>query len=80
MGLQNYEFQSKLAKRFIDEGRAEGEAQGRRATLVTILETRGLQFTEAQLQRIEFCSGREILERWARAAVTASSPEAVFDT
>jgi len=86
MGLQNYEYQSDFAKRFIaqgraegrDEGRAEGEAKGRRATLLAIVEARGLTLTEDQRQRVEACSDPEQLDRWARAAAVATTSDALF--
>jgi len=61
-----------------DEGRAEGRAEGRRATLLAIIETRGWVLSESQRQRIEACNDAATLERWARAAVTAASSDALF--
>jgi len=75
MGLENYEFQSDFAKRFIAEGRAEG----RRSTLLAVLDARGLRPTDAQRQHIEACDDLDLLEQWARAAVNASSIAVLFE-
>jgi predicted transposase YdaD len=60
------------------EGRVEGESSGRRAMLLTILGARGLSLSDAQRQRIEACDDLDMLEQWARVAVTASSGDALF--
>jgi len=82
MGLEKYEYQSDFAKRFFAEGEvtgeARGEARGRRATLLAVLDARGLQPTQEHRERIEGCDDVELLEQWARAAVNAASVTAVF--
>jgi len=86
MALENYEFQSEFAKRFIaqgrnegrDEGRAEGETAGLRTALLAVAEARGLSLTEAQRQRIEACVDPETLKRWTRAAAVATTSDALF--
>jgi len=79
MGQQNYEFQSEFAQRFIAQGRDEGRAQGRRATLLAVIEARGLTLTDTERQRIESCTDAETLDRWARAAAVASNSQSLFE-
>jgi len=60
------------------EGEREGRAQGEANALLTILQTRGLQLTEEQRQRIVSCNDIEQLDAWVRKAVTATSVEDLF--
>jgi hypothetical protein len=53
---------------------AEGEAKG----VLLILETRGIEVTEEQRQRITGCGDPEQLEAWIRRAVTVTSADELF--
>lgn len=75
MGLENYGFQSDFAKRFVAEGRVEG----RRSTLMAILDARGLVLSETQRARIEACADLDVLEQWARAAAVAMTSDVIFE-
>lgn len=79
MGLENYEFQSDFAKRFIAKGREEGRLQEGQAALMAVFEARGFEPSDAERRRIEGCTDLEQLEHWIRRAVTATSVEDALD-
>lgn len=81
MDPANYEFQSEFAKRYLSQGRAEGEAKGRaegEATLLSKLIT--LKFgplDDATAGRLRDASTTD-LERWAERILTANTLDDVF--
>lgn len=70
-------------QRFFDESQrqsfARGEASGRAADVLDVLDARGLDITDAQRQRVLGCSDLQTLARWLRRAVTVSSTSALFE-
>jgi hypothetical protein len=74
MAAQKYEYQSD----FVKTHRAEARAEGRAATLLTVLDARGLPISEAQRTRILGCKDADDLERWVRKAVVASAADDIF--
>ena len=82
MQIQNYEFKSEFAKRYIAEGKAEGFAEGAsegpRHTLVAICQARGLLLDDAMRARIAACEDPALLERWVVRAATAAAIADVF--
>lgn len=60
------------------EAASAAGVQARRATLLTVLDARGISLTADEHVRIEACTDVATLDRWARAAATATSAEAVF--
>ncbi|MBI4819944.1 MAG: Uma2 family endonuclease [Deltaproteobacteria bacterium] len=60
------------------EGREEGRKEGLRAALVSVLEARGLEPTEAQRHLIAFELSAVRLERWVRAAALAETVDRVL--
>lgn len=79
MGLENYEFQSDFAKRFIAKGRAEGRAEGRVDALLAVLEARGLHPSDEERARIEECSDLEQLQHWIQRSINATTVEDIFE-
>ncbi len=59
-------------------GEAEGEAKGEADALLTVLEARGFEVSEADRARVTTCRAIETLRRWTRQAVTAESVEAAL--
>jgi predicted transposase YdaD len=90
MGLENYEYQSEFAKKFIalgreegreagrEEGRRTGEVEASRSLLRAVAAARGLALTEAQLERIDACDDANVLQTWATRAATASEADEIF--
>ena len=81
--MKNYEYQSDFAKKYVAQGRAEGEAQGRaeeagRAVL-TALRVRGIVVPAADRERILAEKDPAKLERWLERAILAASIGEVLD-
>ena len=72
-----------IAEQLLAEGEARGVAQGelRRAvaSVLTVLEARGLSVTAEVRARIEGCQDLEVLQHWLTRAVTAVSADDVFE-
>jgi hypothetical protein len=78
MGLENYEYQSEFAKKFIEEGRRTGELGASRSLLRSVAAARGLALSAAQLEQIEACDDVALLQTWATRAATASAADEIF--
>ncbi|MBK6691800.1 MAG: hypothetical protein IPG50_06285 [Myxococcales bacterium] len=82
MDIRKYEFQSDFAKKHRakgrEEGREEGRAEGRVASLLAILDARGLAVSAAEQETIAGCTDDALLTRWIRKAVTAATVAEVF--
>jgi predicted transposase/invertase (TIGR01784 family) len=74
LGLLNWNHSHYVARQ---EGRAEGRVEGRaeatKGALLVALEARSIVLDEADLARIHTCTDQQQLERWLRAAITATS-------
>ena len=73
--MKGYEYQSDFAKKYVAQGRAEGEAQA----LLTVLQARGIVVPDAARERILAQTDPERLKRWLEKAVFANSVAAVLD-
>ena len=77
--LQNYEYKSDFAKKYIAigiaEGKAEGEARGVAQSLLAVLRSRGLHPNAAELGKIEATEDAATLLRWLNGALRAGSVE-----
>lgn len=71
-----------LAEQFIAkgraEGRSEGHAEGQVASLLAVLEARGIVVPESVRDRIESTADVETLLRWTQRAVAASCVDDIF--
>jgi hypothetical protein len=84
--LQNYEYKSDFAKKYIAMGKAEGEAKGKAEgkaeglaqALIKVLRSRGLHPDAAAVVRIESTEETSVLFAWLDRALTASSVEEVL--
>ncbi|MEZ4411239.1 MAG: hypothetical protein R3A52_32870 [Polyangiales bacterium] len=56
-----------------EEGREEGALRALAESVLTVIDVRGLAVSDAQRERVMACRDRPTLERWQRAAVTATS-------
>lgn len=71
-----YEYQGRIARKYVEEGREEGLA----ASILTVLTARGLPVSDAQRDQIQQSRDLAQLNDWlARAAVATTTAE-VFDT
>lgn len=82
MRIQDYEFQSEFAKKYLSQGRAEGRKEGRAQakaeSVLRILQVRKLQVGETQRQQILKCTDSELLERWLELSVTVDHTDEIF--
>lgn len=78
MGLENYEYRSEFAKKFIEEGRRAGELEASRSVLHSVAAARGLALSAAQLEQIDACDDVALLQTWATRAATASAADEIF--
>lgn len=66
--------------RGLAEGKARGQLHGKSASLLVILEARGVRIDAAQRARIEACSSEDELDRWTVRALTASCAADLFES
>ncbi|MFO0586081.1 MAG: hypothetical protein U0441_01015 [Polyangiaceae bacterium] len=69
--MKGYEYQSDFAKNYI--------AQERAASVLDLLQDRGLDVPEAVRERVLAQKDPAVLRRWFRRAVTVSSAAEIFD-
>lgn len=69
-----YEYQSEFARKYVAQGRQEGE----QAALLEVLDARGLQVDEPARQRIMACKDLVQLKSWLRKAARAESVQELF--
>ena len=62
----------------VERGRTEGRTEGRAASVIAVLQARGLAVAPVHRARIESCSDIEQLDRWIARAATAASVDDVF--
>jgi len=82
-----YQYQSAFAKRYFGAGRQEGRQEGREeglqegltASLLRVLETRGIKLGAKARSLIEGSRDPKQLELWLTRAVSAESADALFD-
>jgi hypothetical protein len=75
MTTRTYEYQSDFVRRYVFQGRAEGEADA----VLTFLETRGIPVPDEARARITGCTDLDQLKTWVRRAVTAATVDELFD-
>lgn len=72
-------YQSKFARRYFDQGAAEGKAEGEVEAVLEVLAARGIAVEGEPLARIRACGDLEVLRRWLRRAAVANSLSEVLD-
>ena len=75
MATGKYEYQSEFARKYIAEGRTQGQLIAKAEAVMSVLAARGFQPTEEQRQRILACRDLETLDRWVWRAASAASVE-----
>jgi hypothetical protein len=70
-----YEYTSEFARRFIAQGRQEGES----GALLTLLEARGIPVDEPSRQHILTCKDHEQFKRWLVRALSVRSAHELFE-
>ncbi|MEO3854452.1 hypothetical protein [Acrocarpospora sp. B8E8] len=82
MTAETYPYQSRLIERLLAEGKAVGKAEGvlekEAGILLMVLETRGIELSEDDRERITACKDETILDSWVKRALFAESAEDVF--
>jgi hypothetical protein len=89
-------YRSEFVESFIDQGRAQGQAQGLAEgqaqglaegqarglaeAILEVLRVRGIEATAVQIARARACTDLDQLHAWTRAAVTASTADEVFSS
>lgn len=64
-GLRDYNFTSDFARKYLAEGRAQGEA----ASILTVLDARGIEVPDQVRETITSCDDLDQLQKWLRQAV-----------
>ncbi len=77
--MKGYEYQSDFAKKYVAQGRAEGEAAANAHAVLTALRVRGIAVPEAARERILAQKDASLLERWLERAIVAASVAEVLD-
>ena len=82
MSAGKYEYQSDFAKKYVALGRAEGvaegDAHGRAAAILLLLEARRVAVSEPMRARLRACRDVALLDAWLLRAANASREEDVF--
>jgi hypothetical protein len=73
--MKGYEYQSDFAKKYVDEGRTEGEARA----LLAVLRARGIAVPDTVRERVFAQKELARLERWVERAAVAASLSEVLD-
>ena len=79
MASRTYEYQSEFVRKFVFQGRAEGQAQEEVHAIVEVLDARGFEVSDDLRTRIAQCSDLEQLRQWHRRAVTVEALGDLFD-
>ncbi len=72
------DFMRKLNAEGREEGRVEGRALGKREALGAVLAARGIDLSQAGLERINQCTDAEVLGRWVSRAAKATAEDEIF--
>jgi hypothetical protein len=86
MQMKDWKPRSEWGKRYLSdlktqaraECQAEGRAEGRAASIVELLEVRGVPVDPPLRQRITACTDLDVLSQWLRRAATATVAEEIF--
>ena len=73
-----YEYQSDFAKKYIAQGKAEGEAKGKAEAVIAVLEARGLAIPDDVRRRVAASTDLAELGRWLRRAAVVDSAREIF--
>jgi hypothetical protein len=78
MEMKEWKPRSDWGKRLLANAKGEGRAEERAASIVELLEVRGIPLDPPLYQRITSCTDYEVLTQWFRRAATATLAEELF--
>ena len=70
MRIEGYQYRSDFLRNAFAEGKVEGRLEATRHTLLVVLQSRGLEPTHDESQRINDCDDIDRLEAWVARAAT----------
>lgn len=73
-----YEYQGRIARKYVEQGREEGREEGLVDGIITVLEARHLTVSAVQRARIADCADTAQLTVWLRHAATAADADEIF--
>lgn len=73
-----HRYQSDFARRYYDQGQAEGEAKGKADSVLQVLEGRGIEVPDAARARISDCTDIAQLDSWLSRALVAVTVDELF--
>lgn len=76
---RGYEDLGAVLARGRDEGRVEGRVEGRAASVIAVLEARGIRISKTASRHVMQCSDVVQLDRWIRQAATVTESAALFE-
>ncbi|MGS2810046.1 hypothetical protein [Nocardia sp. MW-W600-9] len=74
-----YEYQGRIARKYVEQGREEGREEAAAASILTVLGTRRLAVSDDQRERIQGCRDLTQLDAWLRRAIDAAETADLFD-
>jgi hypothetical protein len=78
MATGTYEWQSDFARKYVAEGEARGEAKGEAKALLMVLDSRGIELSAEQRDRIASCTDLDELDHWLNRAAAVASADELF--
>lgn len=78
MTTTSHRYQSDFARRYYDQGQAEGEAKGKIDAVLLVLDGRGVEVTDEARTRISTCTEIAQLDTWLGRAVVAVTVDDLF--
>ncbi|MEV0063667.1 hypothetical protein [Nocardia sp. NPDC050718] len=74
-----YEYQGRIARKYVEQGRQEAREETTAANILTILRTRRIAVSDAQRARIEGCRDLAQLDTWLTRAIDAATTADILD-
>ncbi|MGW5574301.1 hypothetical protein ACWEVD_24155 [Nocardia thailandica] len=78
MTAMTYEYQGRVARKYVAEGREEGREEGVALSILRVLAARGLPVSDPIRTRIEECRDLDQLTEWLTRAATADATDDLF--
>lgn len=78
-GLSDDNFTSDFARRYVAEGRAQGEALGEAKSILTVLDARGIDVPDKIRDTVLSCEDLGRLQKWLRRALDINQADELLD-
>lgn len=78
MMTMTYEYQGRIARKYVAQGREEGRVEGLVDDIIAVLEARELPVSAVQRARIADCTDTAQLTAWLRRAATVADADEIF--